>query len=104
MKRALFHLSQRYQSALRKHLQQGRQANLASARGLGSQALAAGLQTLDLAKLHEQILVTDLLPTCRADKRPALIRQAGVFFAAAFAPIEKTHRSERAATEHLKKL
>jgi signal transduction histidine kinase len=103
MKRKLFNLSRRYQAALREHLKQGRRANLESARGLGSQALDAGLQTLDLAKLHEQTLVTDILPGCPAGKRDALIKQAGVFFAAAITPIEKTHRTAREATAHLKK-
>ncbi len=70
---------------------------------MGSEALAAGLQTLDLAKLHEQTLVTELLPGCPAGKRAALIKQAGIFFAVAITPIEKTHRSAREATAHLKK-
>ena len=103
MKRKLFNLSQRYQVALRRHLKQGQQASLESARGLGSQALAAGLQTLDLAKLHEQTLVTQVLSGCPASKRPALIKQAGIFFAVAITPIEKTHRSAREDAVHLKK-
>jgi signal transduction histidine kinase len=103
MKSKILHLSRRYQAALRTHLRQGQPASLAPARGLGSQALAAGLQTLDLAKLHEQTLVSGLLPACRPDKRPALIKQAGVFFAAAITPIEKTHHSAREAADHLKK-
>jgi signal transduction histidine kinase len=103
MKRKLFNLSRRYQAALRKHLKQGRQANLESARGLGSEALNAGLQTLDLAKLHEQTLVTDILPGCAAGKRDALIKQAGGFFAAAITPVEKTHRTAREATARLEK-
>jgi signal transduction histidine kinase len=103
MKRKLRNLSQRYQAALRTHLKQGRQASLDSARGLGSQALAAGLQTLDLARLHEQTLVTEVLPKCPASRRNALIKQAGIFFAAAITPIEKTHRSAREATAQLKK-
>jgi len=96
-------LSKRYQKALRAHLLKGRGAGLESARGLGSQALAAGLQTLDLAKLHEYTLVTQVLPRHPAGKRPALIKRAGVFFAAAITPIEKTHRSARADTAQLKK-
>src|SRR5436190_15835236 len=103
MKRKIFILSRRYQAALRTHLTQGQQASLESARGLGSQALAAGLQTLDLAKLHEQTLVAELLPGCPARKRAALIKQAGSFFAAAITPIEKTLRSSREATAHLNK-
>lgn len=103
MKRKLRTLSRRYQVALRTHLKQGRQASLESARGLGSQALAAGLQTLDLAKLHEQTLVADVLVNCPARKRAALIKQAGTFFAVAITPIEKTHRRAREATAHLQK-
>ena len=103
MKRKLTNLSRRYQAALRKHLNQGRKASLDSARGLGSQALDAGLQTLDLAKLHEQTLITDLLPGCPVGKRPALIKQAGVFFAVAIIPIDKTNGSAQHATAQLQK-
>ena len=103
MKRELFNLSRRYQEALRTHLKQGRQASPESARGVGSKALAAGLETLDLAKLHEQTLVTEVLPGCPAGKRAALIKQAGAFFAVAITPILKTHHSAQEAEVHLKK-
>jgi signal transduction histidine kinase len=95
-------LSRRYRAALRAHLQAGRQPGLEAARGLGGLALAAGLDTLDLAKLHEQILVTEVLPGCPARKRPALIKQAGIFFAVAITPLEKTHRKAREAAAQLK--
>ena len=104
MKRKLRNLSRRYQAALRTHLKQGLLASLKSARGLGSQAVAAGLQTLDLAKLHEQTLVTEVLPGCPPGKRAALIKQAGIFFAVAILPIEKTQRIAREATARLKKI
>ena len=103
MKPKLLDLSRRYRAALCAHLRQRRQAGLESARGLGARALAAGLQTLDLAKLHEQILVAQVLPGNPAAKRDTLIKQAGAFFAAAITPIEKKHRSAREATAHLKK-
>ncbi|HXB58176.1 MAG TPA: sensor histidine kinase [Candidatus Acidoferrales bacterium] len=103
MKRKLFNLSRRYQAALRKHLEQGRHASLEAAQGLGSQALSAGMQTLELARLHEQTLVMDVLPGYPVRKRDALIKQAGVFFAVAITPIEKTHRTTREAAAHLKK-
>jgi signal transduction histidine kinase len=96
--------SRLYRVALRAHLKQGRQAGLESAQGLGAQALAAGLQTLDLAKLHELILVAEVLPASPAGKRSALIKQAGIFFAVAITPIEKTHRSARGAAAQLKKI
>jgi signal transduction histidine kinase len=103
MKRKFHNLARRYQAALRTHLQRGQWGSLEAARGLGSQALAAGMQTLDLAKLHEQTLVVELLPACRADKREGLIKQAGIFFAAAITPIEKTLRSTQKAADYLKK-
>ena len=103
MKRKLLKLSRRYRMALQAHLKLGRSAGLESARGLGDRALASGLQTLDLAKLHEQVLVTEILPACPRRKRAAIIKQAGIFFAAAITPIEKTHRSAREAAVQLKK-
>jgi signal transduction histidine kinase len=104
MKRKHHHLSRRYRTALYAHLKQGRSGTLHLAHGLGGEALAAGLQTLDLAKLHEQILVTEILPDSPVRKRSALIKQAGVFFAVAITPIEKTQRNALAAAVHLKKI
>jgi signal transduction histidine kinase len=103
MNQKLLNFSRRYRVALQTHLKQGRHAGLEPARGLGDDALAAGLQTLDLAKLHEQILITEVLPRCPAGKRSTLIKQAGIFFAVAITPIEKTHRSARDAAVQLKK-
>jgi signal transduction histidine kinase len=94
----------RYQAALRRYLKQGRGAGLESARGLGSQALAAGLQTLELAKLHEQTLVKGVLPGCPAGRRAGLIQRAGIFFTEAITPIETTHRGSREAAVHLNEI
>jgi signal transduction histidine kinase len=103
MKVKFLKVSRRYRTALRAHLKLGRLAGLESARGLGGEALAAGMETLDLAKLHEEILVTEVLPGSRPRKRAALIKQAGIFFAVAITPIEKTHRRAREAAVQLKK-
>jgi signal transduction histidine kinase len=102
MKRDIFKLSRRYQEALRTHLKHGQQASLEPARGLVSEALAAGLQTLELAKLHEQTLVKEILPGSPPNKHAALIKQAGIFFAVAITPIERNHLSAQQATLHLK--
>lgn len=100
MKPKLANWAHRYQTALRRYLRQGRHANLATARGFGSQALADGLQTLDLAKVHEATLVMHVLPAYPPRRHGALIKQAGVFFAAAVTPIEETHHSvQRTASE-----
>src|ERR1035437_6628147 len=102
MKRPPLNFTQLYQEALLTHLKQGRQANPESARGLGSQALASGLRTLDLAKLHEKTLVMEVLPGCPANKRAALVKRAGTFFAAVVAPAEKADSSAREAVRRKK--
>jgi signal transduction histidine kinase len=96
--------SRHYQSVLLKYLKQHRKADLQSARGLGRWAAAAKMQTLDIARLHEQILVTKVLPGIRDGKRHALIRRAGTFFTEAITPIEKTHHTVRQAALHLNQI
>jgi signal transduction histidine kinase len=104
MKDEILKLTRRYQDALQTHLKQGHRAGLESARGLGSQALAAGLRTMDLARLNEQTLIASLSTGCSSAKRAALVKQAGIFFAMAITPIEKTNRSDRDATAHLENI
>jgi signal transduction histidine kinase len=96
--------SRRYQSALLTYLKQASGGRLQPARGMGQQALTAGLQALDMAKLHEQILITRVLPGRPAGKRAALVRQAGTFFIEAITPIEKVHRGTREAALHLNQI
>ncbi|MGO8763989.1 MAG: sensor histidine kinase [Limisphaerales bacterium] len=96
--------SRYYQSALLAYLKQGRRAGLQPARGLGRRALAAGLQTLDIARLHEHILVTTVLPGSLDGKRDTLTRRAGTFFTEAITPIEKTYHTVREAALHLNKI
>jgi len=99
MKRKLLKFSRQYLDALRHHLQPGGRSSLTSARTIGSQALAAGLQTLDLARVHEQILVNDVLPGCPPARRRKVIREAGLFFARALLPIENIHFNPTAAAQ-----
>src|SRR5436309_2874021 len=58
--------SRRYQAALFTYLKQGSKARLQLAHGMGNQALAVGLQTLDLAKLHEKFWSRMYCQTARA--------------------------------------
>src|ERR1700686_803649 len=100
MKRNVTRLSRRYVAALRKHLKQGLRASLLPAHGLGRRAMTFGLETLDLARIHEQALITLVLPSDSPRTRDALVRRAGTFFAEAITPIEKTHRIAREASLH----
>jgi signal transduction histidine kinase len=101
MKRNLTGLSRQYQAALQKHLKQGPRAGLKRAKGLGRQAVNLGLEMLDLAGIHEQALITLVLPSHSAATRDAMVRRAGSFFAEAITPIERTHRNAREANVHL---
>ena len=58
MKQNLNGLSQRYVTALRKQLKQGPQVSLRPALELGREAVALGLETLDLARIHDQALAS----------------------------------------------
>jgi len=106
MGRKLNGLSQRYVAALRQHLKQGPQANppCGTAQALGRRAMALGLETLDLARFHEQALITLVLPGYSASTRDRMIRRAGKFFAEAITPIEKTHRTAKEANAHLNQM
>ena len=106
MARKLNGLSQRYVAALRKHLEQGPRAvpPAGTAQELGRRAMALGLETLDLARFHEQALITLVLPGHSPGARDRMIRRAGTFFAEAITPIEKTHRTAQEANAHLQQM
>ena len=95
--------SSQYQKFLLTHLRSDPGASRLSARGLGRQAHAAGMKTLDLAKLHEKILITEVLPGLPQSKRAAVIKRAGTFFTEAITPIESS-RHKRNAAIHLNKI
>ena len=92
MKHKILTWSRRYQAALRTHLDADDREGLEAVRALGSEILAAGVPMLELAKLHEKFLVSELLPDYPVGKRAALIERAGKFFAAAVVPTGTTLR------------
>jgi signal transduction histidine kinase len=104
MKRKLTGLTRQYRAALRKHLKQGPRASLQRAQDFGRQAMGLGLETLDLARIHEQALIKLVLPSYSPSTRDAMVRRVGTFFAEAITPIEKTHRIAREANTHLRQV
>ena len=99
-------LSRRYEAALRTQLKQGPQAipPCGTAQALGRRAMALGLDMLDLARFHEQALITLVLPGYSPGTRERMVRRAGKFFAEAITPIEKTHRIAQEANDQLVQL
>jgi len=100
MKQKLIRLSQRYVVALRKHLKQGPRASMQPALRLGRQTVALGLETLELARIHEQALVTLEL----AGDRNGMTKRAEIFFTEAITPIVETHRAARQSKIDLNRL
>ena len=100
MEKKLIRLSQRYAAALGRHLKQGPQAGLQPALGLGRQSVALGLETLELARIHEHALDTLKL----SNAKNAFTKLAGIFFTEANAPIEETHRAARQGKVHLSRV
>jgi signal transduction histidine kinase len=94
MKRKLTALSNEYLRALKNYVRQGPQAGIGSAHGLGRRAVAIGLETLDVAKIHERALAA-LEASSSSD---GLIKRAELFFKETITPIEKIHHAALKAT------
>ncbi len=100
MKQKLIRLSQRYVMALRTHLRPGARASLQPALELGRQAVGLGVETLELARMHERALTTlDL-----ANAKNGRLKQAEIFFTEALTPIVDTHRAARQSRTDLTRL
>jgi signal transduction histidine kinase len=100
MKQKLIRLSQQYVTVLRKHLQQGPRASLLPALGLGRRAVVLGLETLELARIHERAVATLEL----SSSKDGFINRAEIFFGEAITPIVETHRAARQSKIDLNRL
>ena len=104
MKDKLNRLSEQYLAALRKHLKPGPKASAQPAIRLGRQAAALGLETMELARIHEQALTTLAAPGGSARTRERTLQRAKTFLAEAIAPIEQTHRAALVADDRMNQL
>ena len=100
MKQDLIGLSRRYVTRLRTHLKRGSRNSLRPALTLGRQAVAFGLETLELARIHERALATLEL----SKSKDGLARRAEIFFTQAIVPIVETHRAARQSKNELNRL
>ena len=91
---------QRYVVALEKQLRRGAGASLEPAWKMGREAVGLKMETLELARIHEQALGTLGL----TDKKNAFTKLAGIFFTAANTLIEETQRAARETKNHLGRL
>ncbi len=100
MKQKTTGLSRRYETALLKYLKAGSRASLHPALGLGRRAVVLGLETLDLARIHERSLVT----LEGAGSKDGIAGRAEIFFTEAIIPIVETHRAARQSKIQLNRL
>jgi len=97
--------SRRYEAAMRRFLRQGTSGSLLPAARLGCQAASLGLETLDVARVHEQTLNT-VTPSEDAPMNAGQERleRADSFFKETIVPIEATHRAARKADIRIDRL
>lgn len=87
-------------TALRSHLKRGRGASFQPALSLGRQAVGLGLETLELALIHQQALVALGLSNQKDD----VVKRAELFFTEVLTPIVATHRAARQTRRDLTRL
>jgi hypothetical protein len=96
--------AKRYRTALRTQLGQGPRASLRVALGLGRQAAGLGMETLDVARIHEQALTGLVVPNGTARTRQRILSRTKAFFGETIVPIEQTHAAAKADVRHVEQL
>jgi signal transduction histidine kinase len=102
MKTKLPRFWRNYLAALRKYLEGDAASVPVAANALGRRAVESGMETLTMAKVHEDALTAIVSQDDTESEREILIRRAGEFFAEAITPIELTHSGALEANAHLK--
>jgi signal transduction histidine kinase len=97
-------LSRRYSAALQKHLAPKPGTSLRPAESLGREALAAGLDRLDLVRIHEEAWITLRPPRPSVRNSDGMPKRARSFLVAALTPIENAHRTALEKSGHLNRL
>lgn len=95
--------SRSYRDALGRHLAQDHPSSQRTSLSLGRRALKLGLETLDLARIHEEAL--DSIESSRASGDLGGnedLRRATGFFSKVITPLEETHQGARDANAHMK--
>src|SRR5579872_620679 len=91
-------------AALRNYLAEKNERALHQAYELGRKTIADGLGVIDMAKIHEDVLLA-LLPKSNTTKESVQVaRGAGTFLTESLSPFEMTHRGFRDANQTLRQL
>lgn len=84
--------SGRYLEALRARLRRGSGRAPRAAGKLGGEAVALGLETLDLARIHEEALMALTPADCSARELGQIRRRSSLFFLETLTPVEESNR------------
>ena len=85
-------LRKQYISALQDYLEEGKEKSLESAYELGRKAIADGRGILDMAAVHQDVLVTVLPQAIKQGDIEETLKKAAQFFSESIAPFEMTFR------------
>lgn len=96
--------SRRYKTAIRQFLRRKKVGSLLPAERLGREAVPLRLETLDVARVHEQALRTAIPPDTPGNAGQELQERAETFFKEVIVPIEATHRAARIADTRINQL
>lgn len=94
-------LLKRYEKALAAYLDGSAESDLGIARELGGGAVKIGMETLDLARLHEQVMLV-LLDEKPPAQKLSMTARGRAFFAEVMTRVEENRLGAREATAHLK--
>ncbi len=103
-KRKMSALARRYELELRRYLKRLPAASVQPALKLGCQAVALGLETLDLALIHEHAVLGLAMAVDAPAERAGIVKRSKTFFALAIQPLEETHRSAVESNARLSQL
>ena len=104
MSNAFGNLSRQYMAALRTYLSDKNENALHQAYELGRKTIADGLGVIDMAMIHEHVLV-DLLPKTHCARESVRVaKEAGTFLTESLSPFEITYRGFRDANKGLRRL
>jgi signal transduction histidine kinase len=96
--------TKQYAATLRLYLQREQEAVLHQAYELGRKAIGEGFGVLDMARIHQQALVSCLSPALPAATRARTLSASETFILEALSPFEATHRGFRLANLKLRQL
>src|ERR1700757_1884039 len=97
-------LSQQYMVALRNYLADRSERALHQAYEFGRKTIADGLGVIDMAKIHEDVLLSLLPRSSNTQESIKMARTAGAFLTESLSPFEITHRGFRDSNRTLRQL